>query len=301
MQKLIFITDINFKESPQVRAESNPSVALEYSERYRNKEDMPPIHLFWDADKKIMYLADGMHRCNAMELIGRRAIEAEVHQGDYQEALKYALLANASHGLPRSQADKQQCIRMALKQWPSMSDLAIAKVTSTSDKTVATIREKMVAKKVIPETQKISSSGAKIAVRNSEPASKEDTEVAVPQDELGREIPIKVQKFWERQPEVMSMLESIGSVISQMKDAQKEKDEMYGEVPINGVIADLEKAYAAVQCAIPFAVCPTCQGHPETQKAGCRMCYGKGGISKFRYKTIVPEETRKMLEKGKGK
>ena len=71
---------------------------------------------------------------------------------------------------------------------------------------------------------------------------------------------------------------------------------MFAEINFTAVISDIEKAYHALKCATPYAVCTMCSGHPDTQKNGCRLCFGRGLISKFRYDR-VPEEVRKLREK----
>lgn len=300
MKKLIFINDINFKLSPQVRYEPNGLVVAEYAERYRNKADMPPIHVFWDEETKITYLADGMHRCNAMEMIGRKAIEAEVHVGDYNAALKFALLANSQHGLQRSNEDKRQCVRMALKQWPTISNIQIGLACAVDDKTVATVRAEMEAKKLIVATPtRTSASGREMPAHTPRisGATVETADSTV--DCLGREIPKKVIQYWQRTPEIRGLMDQVSAIMGVLKEAQKNEDIMFGELAINGTLADLEKAWVSIRCALPYAVCTQCQGHPETQKAGCRLCLGRGLISKFRWDALVPAETKAMLEKKK--
>jgi len=300
MKKLIFINDINFKLSPQVRYEANGLVVADYAERYRQKAEMPPIHVFWDEEAKIMYLADGMHRCNAMEMIGRKAIEAEVHLGDYNACLKHALLANSQHGLQRSNEDKRQCIRMALKQWPTISNIAIASMCAVDDKTVAVVREEMEKKKQIVATPtRTSVSGREMPAHTPRISG---ATVATSKDEvdcLGREIPKKVIQYWQRTPEIRSLMDKVSEIIGILKEAQKNEDIMFSEVSINGTIADLDKAFVSIQCGVPYAVCTQCQGHPETQKSGCRLCLGRGLISKFRWDSLVPVETKTMLAKKK--
>jgi hypothetical protein len=304
--KLIFLTEINFKDSPVVRVGlPNKEIVEQYAQNYTEKQEMPPIVVFYDEDTKQFYLADGRHRCAAIESLGRKAIMANLHQGSLMEALKFALLANSQHGLPRTQADKRRCIEAALKEWPTASNLHLATMTATSDKTVATVREEMeAAKKIVASPTRKSSSGATIAAKRTK-ADKDDEEPArvvageIAKDKLGRFIPLGVVKYWKRIPEVEEQLELISDVAGFLKCVRDEEDVMYEEVNFNGALANLDRVHDSLSTAIPYAVCTVCQGHPETQKNGCRMCMGRGLISKFRYDTIVTKETKNIVEKGK--
>lgn len=116
-------------------------------------------------------------------------------------------------------------------------------------------------------------------------------------DSLDREIPVLVQKYWERIPEIKELCIQLVSVKNCIEKAFEDKDLMYAELSATAM-ADLDNALHALKSIIPYAVCPTCQGHPEIQPRGeCRLCLSRGLVSKFRWRT-VPEETRAMIEKG---
>lgn len=309
-KKLVFLDQIDFKRSPLVRAgEPHKETVEQYAENYAEKKDMPPIVLFYDIDSKTHLLADGRHRCHAMMLLKRNAIPALVHEGNYVEALKYALLANSVHGLPRSNADKRRCVEAAIMQWPELSSQHLSKMTDVSDKTVSTIREELVAaNKVEKSLTRKTVTGKTISAtvaRKSEPEKDEDEDkprvTAAPliKDALDRQIPTAVVKYWNRSDEIKGLMDQVGAIIGALKRAQTDNDTMFAEVNISGTIADLEKAFISIRTAVPYSICTTCQGHPETQKSGCRMCLGRGLISKFRYDSLVTEETKKILAKGK--
>ena len=311
MKKLIFLNEIAFKDSPRVRSGIRNEVAEDYARRYRAKESLPPVHLFWDSGAKLMYLADGSHRCAAMALIGRKAIEAEVRNGTYQDALQFALLANAQHGLPRSNEDKRQSIATALQEWPKVSNVQISKMCDVDDKTVALVRAELETKQLVaPSKTRISAAGKQMPAvlpRKSEVGIREKTSKTtkspktkepIDLDAKGTPIPKAVQKYWNRAPEVRELMASISEIVKQIKKAHSSQDLMFAEISCNTVVDDLERAYTAIKCSLPYVVCALCQGHPETQKAGCRMCFGRGLIGKFRYDR-VPVEIKKLKEAGK--
>lgn len=309
-QKIIFLSDINFKDSPTVRDHIDDETVKRYSRNYQEKRPMPPIVVFWDKDKKKTYLADGSHRCAGVALAGRKGVDAEIHEGTYEDALRYALLANSAHGLPRSNADKRKCIAVALKQWEEYSNVHIAKTCDVDDHTVASVREELEKAKIIKPTEKrIAATGeSRPATRPpEEPRKSEDKaksekkeKSAAPVDRHGNEIPKLVQPYWNRAIEVKEMMDAVASLMSQLKKAEVEQDLMFSQVNIGATLADLSQVRSNIECAIPYCICTQCQGHPEVQPKGqCRLCSGLGLISKFRWDRLVPAEIKAMVAKAK--
>lgn len=298
-RKLCFLEEVDFNGSPHVRAkEPDPEIVQQYAQAYLEKKELPPVVLFYDRTNKRYLIADGRHRCAARVLLNRREIMAEVQDGDINDALRYALTANTTHGVPRSNADKRQCIIQAIKQWPDITDTQISKMAEVDNKTVTPIRQEMEKKKqvaVVPvRTTKDGRQVTPQAARNSQ--SLPPAEEGKVKDALGIEIPKKVLQYWERTPEIVDLVDGISSVIRVIKLAGEEKDLLFAEVNITGTISDLEKALVSIRSAIPYAVCPQCQGHPETQPKGCRLCYGRGILGKWRYEKVAIE-VREMQEK----
>lgn len=311
MKKLIFLSDIDFTLSPQVRDEVRTDVVVEYAERYKEKAAMPPIVVFQNKGDKKYLLGDGLHRSLANKENNCKGIQAEVMPGGYEEALKYALTANAAHGLRRSNADKRRCVMAAIKQWPKQSNIQLSETAGVSDRYVGEIRKEMESKKVIaPTPERTTRSGRIMATDNigstpngseSKPDKSLQTKAGDKQltDDTGWPIPKHLHEYWEWDVEVMEMLHTLSDIKGFIKRAQEKKDLMYVGVNFSSLIADLEKAWTSLQCAQPYAVCTTCQGHPDTQPKGqCRLCLGLGLISKFRYDRLVPEETKKVRAKG---
>lgn len=301
MTKPFFLADIS-PDSPTVRHNIREETVDEYADHYRSKRQMPPVVIFADAKVKKYYLADGAHRCAAVALIGRKAIDAIVQQGDYEAALSYALQANAQHGLPRSSADKRKCIREALKQWPKFSNAMLSKVCDVDDHTVADVRKELEVTKVIePTPRRVSSRGTTVPsqlVTRTEPRISEVGPKPVV-DKNGTPIPKAVIQYWERAIEVTAILAQITEVMNSLKQAETEKDLMFAECNLSAALGHLENARSITACAAPHAVCTQCQGHPSTQPKGeCRLCFGRGVISKFRFERLVPSEIQAMVIKG---
>lgn len=309
MSKLLFLSDIS-ESGPCVRSSVRPDIVDQYAQNYREKRPMPPVVVFWDG--KTYFLADGSHRCHAIAQIGRKAIEAEVRKGTYEEALQYALQANCAHGLQRSNADKRKCIAEALKQWPTYSNASLAKACDVDDHTVADVRKELEAtKEVAPTPKRTSSSGrsvasepvARIPPRKSEVEASANGHASKPVlDKNGTPIPQAVIQYWNRSDEVLVLLTAVTDVMNSLKQAEKEKDKLFAQCNIPTALSDLDRVRMVIGCAVPHAVCTQCAGHPAAQPNGeCRLCVGLGLLSKFRYDRLVPEEIKNMVERGGGK
>jgi hypothetical protein len=286
--KTVTIADITIEKSPKVRASQNQATVEEYSERYLKKQEMPPVVLFESGSE--LLLADGLHRCLGAKQAGLLEINAEIRKGGYQDALQFALVANAKHGLPRTHADKRTCIESAIIEWPKSTDSQIAMMCDVSNHLVAIVRGDLEAEsKVEPEPVRIDAKGRKVPAKKG-PAN---PPVEVDVDCLGTPIPLGVKQYWERSDEVKTVLNNIKEVENTIYQALELKDVMYAEVNFTSALADLRRALTTIECALPYAVCTLCQGHPETQKTTCRMCLGRGLISKFRYDRTA-EEVKRM-------
>lgn len=135
---IVKVSTIELDTSIQCRATIDTAVVSDYSERMVAGDDFPPVELFGTKEKS--WIGDGWHRTLAARSIERDSIEANLHPGGRAEALKHALGANVIHGHRRSNADKRRCVEIALREFPKMSDPAIAKLCGVDHKTVAAWR-----------------------------------------------------------------------------------------------------------------------------------------------------------------
>jgi len=104
----------------QTRVALDEQTVNDYAEAMRGRAKFPPVIVFKDNHKRKLYLADGFHRVEAAQRAGFKAVKADVKVGVFADALKYALGANANHGLRRSNADKRRALEMA---WENRRDL----------------------------------------------------------------------------------------------------------------------------------------------------------------------------------
>jgi ParB-like nuclease domain len=143
-KRTVSLDVIRADERAQPRAALDEDQVSEYVEAMARGETFPRLVLF--QDKKGRYwLADGFHRFQAAVELKRKAIECIVYQGELRDATLFSCGANATHGLPRTNADKRQAVTKLLSddKWAAWSDSEIARRCHVSDHLVATIRKQL--------------------------------------------------------------------------------------------------------------------------------------------------------------
>lgn len=142
---MISIREIDVTEETQTRVEIDHPTVGDYAASMEEAEGyhFPPVVAFWDESEGTYFLGDGWHRVFAAQAAGLSEVPAIVAPGGRGEALRYALKANANHGLPRTNADKRKCVRKALELAPEASDRGIAEMTAVSRAFVGKVRREL--------------------------------------------------------------------------------------------------------------------------------------------------------------
>ncbi len=98
----------------------NDTRAAQYAFAMRRGDEFPPIKVANVGGK--LYVVDGFHRLEAARQAKRTQIAAEIAPMSEKAAVALAINANALHGLPLSQKDKQRCFQLyrdaGLHCWP---------------------------------------------------------------------------------------------------------------------------------------------------------------------------------------
>jgi len=107
-------------------------------------------------------------------------------------------------------------------------------------------------------------------------------------DETGYPIPEKAMPYWARADEMRAVLKLISAARSAVRNLDQ-GNRIFAEVRLESVAATLNDAYRQFAQAVPYAVCPSCQGQTADT---CLLCKGRRVISKFRYDSCVPSELK---------
>jgi hypothetical protein len=135
------LSDITADDDLQPRALIKSAVVDEYAEAMQRGESFPPVILFNDG--ATYWLADGYHRFKAAQKAEIGSLSAEIRSGTKLDALKFALSANATHGLRRSSVDKRRAVLIALKEFGDLSNRELGRMVKVDDKTVGKYRERL--------------------------------------------------------------------------------------------------------------------------------------------------------------
>lgn len=134
---------IRIDGATQPRQFLDQDVAGDYAEEMKAGAKFPPVEVFYDGTD--YFLADGFHRYRATWINDGEEIECNVHQGTLEDAQWFSIAANKSHGLRRSNEDKQRAVKAALQHPKSvgLSDREIARHVGVDHQTVANWRGKL--------------------------------------------------------------------------------------------------------------------------------------------------------------
>jgi hypothetical protein len=132
---MVPVTDLLASDSPRTGGDDLAHVR----NLAESATELPPIIVH----RATMQVIDGMHRLRAVIMRGGDRIAARFFDGSAEEAFVVAVHQNAVHGLPLSNADRTAAAGRILRSHPQWSDRRIAEIAGLSDKTVGTIRRRL--------------------------------------------------------------------------------------------------------------------------------------------------------------
>lgn len=308
------LTSIRTDGGTQSRVKIDAEAVADYAAAYKAKTPMPPLTVYHDG--KVYWLADGFHRFHAAGQAGLLTVRCDVKRGTKTDAAWHSVGANRSHGLRRTNADKQKAVQMALQLHSDYSDRAIAAHVGVHHEMVAGPRRQLAESasstrigldgKRRPGTRPTSGKAGGSGFQGSdippppppepdedappepeEPPAAEpppDEPPTAPRDERNVGIPEERLALWARRQEVQDMLTALSRIRGALTKAQTEDDELFRPVNFSSAIAAVGQARAAIEVALRRYVCPMCQGD------GCRLCKDTGLLGKFAWDTFVPRE-----------
>lgn len=124
----------------QSREHLDAATVEDYAEKMREGETFPAITAFNDG--ATFWIADGFHRHAAAVMAAIDEIDVAVQPGGLRDAILFAVGANATHGLRRTNADKRRAVTRLLEdeEWRVWSNVEIAKRCGVNEKLVRTLR-----------------------------------------------------------------------------------------------------------------------------------------------------------------
>lgn len=145
------LSKITIDGGTQARVTINEDTIAEYAALMADADEpteFPPVVLFFDSTT--YWPGDGHHRIIAKGRAGKATIKADVRKGTRLEATLFAAGANASHGLPRTVADKEKAVRMVLAVCPTYSTAALQQTAKVSWNFADKIRKEIEASQAEP-------------------------------------------------------------------------------------------------------------------------------------------------------
>lgn len=308
----IKIEELNTRDL-QTRAALNEETVLDYAEAMERGDRFPSVTVFTDGAE--YYLADGFHRVEALRRIGKKSVSAELMDGDYKAALLYALKANSTHGLRRTNADKRHALEMAWNARENLfggvpSQALLADTCGVSYKTVQrfmgetgmdNVQTCVTTKSPTPPTptrpittqneptttlkapiRRVGRDGktytvpASVPVRPTPPNPPTQTPAHVVDcDRFGTEIPLEINDAFDGEL-LQSVVRHISAARVILRKAFDEGNIVFGAVRQDALI-HLNNAYNFVANAHAFCVCRMCQGN------GCKACHERGWQTEEEY------------------
>lgn len=288
-----------------VRSEINEDTVNEYGLAAKNKAKLPPLIVYDTKDG--LLLADGFHRYFGFERQGIKEYDCDVRKGTREDAIKYALGCNTTHGLRRTNADKQQAADIAVREFPDSSDSSLAEMCGVHRNLIADARRRQAAKLApcqaeTPSKSQVSAPPPRRTGKDgkaySVPPRKPSAVPAHPEkpvetlDATGIPVPEEIVPFWDATfSEAQRLLTLASEMRVRIKRAQDSNEPAFRECDHTDILAHLDQVYADLKRAKPYAVCPSCNG--ITTK-GCKTCKGRGFVSEHFWNTCIPDETKQV-------
>ena len=283
-------------EGLQIRCAIDKDVVAEYAEAMKDGAKFPPVIVFKEDRKPRkgkqvpnLYLADGFHRVGAAEELGHDEIEADVREGGFNEALKYALHANAEHGLRRTNADKWHALEVA---WNNRKALFKTFLGQGKDRKPNGLPSSTQLGEMTGVTQQFAAKFIKKVSEDSASTDGDEENAAEPEsvkanlakglDRFGVAIPEKLLPAFKGVADVRKMSRDVRALRNSLEERFKSNDLAFAAVPQQALIS-LDNAMHEIKSGQAYCICRGCSG------TGCYRCSDHGFQTGAQYRKM-PEE-----------
>lgn len=159
------VTQIRRDGGTQSRVALDEATVETYVVDMANGDEFPPVDVWFDGTH--YWLSDGFHRIEAKSRIGHDWIMAKVHYGTLRDAILASASVNATHGLRRTNKDKERAVLRLLQdeEWGQWSDREIARRCHVSHPFVAKMRNKLMTGNVSSERTYVTRHGTVATMR----------------------------------------------------------------------------------------------------------------------------------------
>jgi hypothetical protein len=114
-------------------------------------------------------------------------------------------------------------------------------------------------------------------------------------DTEGNELKFDALKFWARRGEVKEVMDGFKRFREELEHRLNARDPLWHEINFSNLEVRLDEIAQILHAAMPYAICPECQGAPSTRGSRCALCGNKALISKTLWTIAVPEEKKRVM------
>jgi hypothetical protein len=293
---------IQIDRGTQFRARLNEDRVKEYSELFDASCEWPfdtPCEVFFDGSE--YFLVDGFHRYHAARKAGFDGIVCNVRKGTLRDAIKFALSANAKHGLHRSNEDKRKAVAFALsdKEWSKFSSRALADMCGVSNRFVENLRQETTVNGSQLDDKRTGKDGKERKQPELKPKTTSEPVVDVWEDveDEDEPEPVKPSKplpktvMSQSPQELVASIHAAGeTLLALVKEVNRLSDQVGGEwIDCQEVETRAKALRKLIRGFAHWVDCPKCNGK------GCDECKRRGWLSVER-KQYLSQEMKDLLE-----
>lgn len=309
------LNQVSVDNAMQCRHHMDEDTIADYTAAYKDGQKLPPPVVFNDG--KTRWLADGFHRYPSAKKAGLKHMQFDERKGTRRDALLYAVGANATNGLRRTNEDKRRAVMVLLKdvEWQKWPAREIAKRAGVGHAMVNEIRKAIAPEQIHRKPAQAAESTKPAAKVNdtpkksaSIPAKQDDDVVFDPTETPAQQSPITpapflgdpqktpeetttvLSKAWEAHAPTRDIVSAITGMI---KAWEKLGQDLHPFTSEQSVTAHLKNAISEIRTGQPFAFCPYCLGVESPIQ--CQACRGNGWVTKTIFEN-APQEMREITK-----